>query len=113
MREIAMRAQCMSGLAKDARSLSARMEELVKACKTNASKKLAKRRMVDEEVVAEQACTERTEHTDRIAQFEGDLHELKSQLDILECRNIVANSWYYMQSDECDSLKDQTASGRV
>lgn len=37
----------------------------------------------DMQVVAEQTCTERVQHVAHLAQFNGDIHELKGNLDIL------------------------------
>lgn len=51
-------------------------------------------------VVTEQARTEHTEHTARIAQLNGDLHKLNGKLDFSERRNSVAVLQYFILTDE-------------
>lgn len=53
-------------------------------------------------------CAERTA---RIAQLDGDIHELERILGVIEHRNIVVDLQYFMLSDECVLPKHQSASG--
>lgn len=66
------------------------MVEMEEASETKASKVRTKSRTEDMEVVPGQARTELVDHTARIAQLEGDLHELKGKLDFSErCNNVT------------------------
>lgn len=56
-------------------------------------------------MVAEQARTQRSEHTARISQLEGEFRELKGNLKFLEHCNIVADSRYSLLVDEWDLRK--------
>lgn len=78
--------------------------------RTKASKVRTHRRAAGMEVVAEQERTKRAKHTAWIAQLKGDLHELKSKLNVLERRNNVAFLRYFMLGNECNSPKCQCAS---
>lgn len=100
-------------MAEEAKTLRARLAELEEASKTKVSKVRARRRTAFMKVVAEKAHMKRAEHTGQIAQLESNLYRRKDKLDFSECSNIVADLWYFTLSDECDSLRNQTARGSV
>lgn len=79
--------------------------ELEEAFKTEASKVRAMHRTADVEVVAEQACRERVEHTPCNVPLEGGLHELKGKLNSSKRRKKVADLQYLMLLYECIQQK--------
>lgn len=101
-KDLALDVQCVPGLVEEVRSLRLHVPELEKASMTKVAKVRAKLRDADMEVAAEMDCTERAKHTARVAPLEGDLHDLKDELDFSECRNRTADLWYFILSDEFD-----------
>lgn len=67
-KELALKVQCMPGLADAAKILLARVAKLQRAFMTRTSKVRTMRRTMDTDVVAEHPLVERSEHTARIAQ---------------------------------------------
>lgn len=98
-------------MADEAKSLRTRVAEMEKASKAKASKVWTNRKTVNMIAEAEQGRSNCAEHTARLAQLEGGLHELKGRLDFSERCNNVADSSYSMLCDECDSIRCQIASG--
>lgn len=70
-------------------------------------------RTTDMLVVAEQARMESIEQTPRIAQLEGDWHEVKDKFYFSDRCNNISDLQYSMISDECDFVKRQHANDKV
>lgn len=109
----ALEMKFMHNLAKEAKSLRARVTDLMEQSKADELKVWDRSIAIDTEVVAERLARNTLSIQLGLHKLKSDVHELKVKLEVLERCNSFPDRCFFLLVDDCYKLMRQIASGPV